>query len=90
MADSTVSSLTSSLTQSLYQQPSITFTGLGSNIDTTSVINKLVEAESGQLKQLTAWRDQWTAKISALQTLNSKLTDLRTTIQSMDSLSGFQ
>ena len=90
MADSTISSITSSLTQSLYQQPSITFTGLGSNIDTNSMITQLVKAESGQLNQLTTWRDQWTAKISALQTLNSKLTDLRTTIQAMDTLAGFQ
>ena len=94
MADSTVSSTVSStiasLTQSLYQQPSITFTGLGSGVDTSSMIDKLVQAESGQITKLTAWKSEWTAKISALQTLNSKLSDLRTTIQGMDTLAGFQ
>ena len=94
MADSTVSSTSSSavssLIQSQYQQPAISFSGLGSNIDTTSMINQLVKAESGQLNQLTTWRDQWTAKISALQTLNTKLSGLRTTIQGMDTLADFQ
>ena len=94
MADSTISSTSSSaissLIQSQYQQPAISFSGLGSNIDTTSMINQLVKAESGQLNQLTTWRDEWTAKISALQTLNTKLSGLRTTIQGMDTLADFQ
>jgi flagellar hook-associated protein 2 len=94
MADSTVSSVTSSATTSLlqsqYQQPAITFTGLGSNIDTSSMIDQLVQAESGQLNQLSSWKDQWTAKISALQTLNTKLTDLRSTVQAIDTLANFQ
>ncbi len=94
MADSTVtstsSSTTSSLTQSQYQQPAITFSGLGSNIDTTTMINQLVTAESGQLTQLETWRDQWTTKITALQDLNTQLTNLRTTIQTMDTQAQFQ
>ena len=89
MADTTVSSV-SSLLQSQYQQPAITFTGLGSGIDTASMIDKLVQAESGQLNQMSAWKDQWTAKIAALQTLNTKLSDLRTAAQSIDTLAAFQ
>uniref|UniRef100_A0A7C3UWU1 Flagellar hook-associated protein 2 n=1 Tax=Desulfobacca acetoxidans TaxID=60893 RepID=A0A7C3UWU1_9BACT len=89
MADSTVSSVTS-LIAGQYNQPAITFTGLGSGIDSTSMIQKLVEAESGQIKQLTAWKDEWTAKIAALQTLNSKLSDLRTAAQAMKTLASFQ
>jgi flagellar hook-associated protein 2 len=90
MADSTVSSITSSLLQSQYQQPAITFTGLGSGLDTSSMIDKLVQVESGQITKLTSWKDEWTAKIAALQTLNTKLSDLRTTVQGMDTLTGFQ
>jgi flagellar hook-associated protein 2 len=89
MADATVSSV-SSLLQTQYQQPAITFTGLGSGIDTASMIDKLVQAESGQLNQISAWKDQWTAKIAALQTLNTKLSDLRTAAQSIDTLAAFQ
>jgi flagellar hook-associated protein 2 len=92
MADTTTSSVSSvsSLLQSQYQQPSITFTGLGSGVDTASMITQLVQAESGQLNQLSSWKDQWTAKISSLQTLNSKLTDLRSTVKAIDTLADFQ
>jgi flagellar hook-associated protein 2 len=90
MADSTVSSTVSSLTQGLFTQPSITFTGLGSNIDTDSMITKLVEAESGQLKQLAAWRDEWSTKITSLQDMNTQMTDLRTLAQGMDTLGSFE
>jgi flagellar hook-associated protein 2 len=90
MADSTVSSSVSALSQSLYTQPSITFTGLGSNIDTDSMITKLVEAESGQLNQLEVWRDEWSTKITALQDMNTKMTDLRTLVQSMDTPGAFE
>ncbi len=86
MADSTVSSLI----QSQYYQPAITFTGLGSGIDSTSIIQKLVEVESGQINRLTAWKEEWTAKIAALQALNTKMGDLRTAAQSMKTLATFQ
>jgi len=89
MADSSVSSV-SSLLATQYQQPAITFTGLGSGIDTASMIDKLVQAESGQITRLSSWKDQWTAKIAALQELNTKLSDLRTVAQSIDTLTAFQ
>jgi flagellar hook-associated protein 2 len=89
MADTTVSNV-SSLLQSQYQQPAITFTGRGSGIDTASMIDKLVQVESGQLNQMTTWKDQWTAKIAALQTLNTKLSDLRIAAQAIDTLGSFQ
>src|SRR3974377_724579 len=55
MADSTISSTSSSavssLIQSQYQQPAISFSGLGSNIDTTRMIKQLARAESGHTHQ---------------------------------------
>ncbi len=84
MADSTVS-----LLQSQYYQPAITFTGLGSGLDSTSIIEKLVEVESGQINRLTAWKEEWTAKIAALQTLDTKLSDLGAASRAMDTLSEF-
>jgi flagellar hook-associated protein 2 len=86
MADSTISLIP----QSQYYQPAVTFTGLGSGLDSTSIIEKLVEVESGQINRLTAWKEEWTAKIAALQTLNTKLTELRTAARSMDTLAEFQ
>jgi flagellar hook-associated protein 2 len=90
MADTTSVSTVSSLLQTQYQQPAITFTGLGSGIDTASMIDKLVQVESGQLNQMTAWKQQWTDKIAALQTMNTKLSDLRTAVQAIDTLGSFQ
>lgn len=86
MADTTISSLSTSQ----YYEPAITFTGLGSGIDSTSIINKLVEVESVHIQRLTAWKEEWTAKIAALQTLSTKLSDLRTLAGSLDTLAKFQ
>ncbi len=86
MADSTVSSVT----QSLFFQPSVTFSGLGSGIDRQSIISKLVEVESRHIQRLESWKAEWTEKITALQTVNVKLTDLRTAVAAMDVLAEFQ
>jgi flagellar hook-associated protein 2 len=86
MADSTVSSLSSSQ----FFQPSITFSGLGSGIDSQSIIAKLVEVESRQVQRMEAWKAEWTEKITALQEINLKLQDLRTAVSAMDTPSEFQ
>jgi flagellar hook-associated protein 2 len=86
MADSTVSSLSSSL----FTQPSITFSGLGSGIDSQSIVAKLVEVESRQVQRMEAWKTEWTDKITALQEINVKLTDLRTAVAAMDTPAEFQ
>ena len=85
MADSTISSLLSSQ----YYQPAVTFTGLGSGIDSDSIIEQLVEVESSQINRLEAWKEEWTAKIAALQELDTMLTELRTTTSAMDTLAKF-
>lgn len=86
MADTTVSSLTSTL----FTQPAVTFTGLGSGIDSQSLITKLVEVESRQLQKFTAWKEEWTAKIEALQTLSGKLAAFRGSVAAMDTPAEFQ
>lgn len=85
MADNTVQSL--SLSQ--YYQPAITFTGLGSSVDLASMVEKLVEAESRQRKRLEAWKEEWTAKIAALEELNTKLGSLRQCAAAMDTMAKF-
>jgi len=85
MADSTISSLLTSQ----YYQPAVTFTGLGSGIDSASIIDQLVEVESSQINRLEAWKEEWTAKIAALQELDSKLAEMRTTASAMDTLARF-
>jgi flagellar hook-associated protein 2 len=86
MADSTISSVS----QSLFSQPSITFSGLGSGIDSQSIIAKLVEVESRHIQRLESWKAEWTEKITALQTVNVKLTGLRTAVAAMDTPAEFQ
>jgi flagellar hook-associated protein 2 len=73
----------------LYQAP-ITFSGLGSSVDFQSIITKLEKAESYRINQLTAWKGEWTDKITALQTLNSKLSDFKTAVEAMDTPAEFQ
>lgn len=85
MADSTISGLS----VSQYYQPAVTFTGLGSGIDSTSIIEKLVEVESSQITRLEAWKEEWTAKIAALQELDTRLATLRSTAGAMDTLAKF-
>ncbi len=86
MADTTVTGLTSRL----YYQPAITFTGLGSGIDSQTMINRLVEVEARQLKRFSAWKEEWLAKIEALSALQEKLRAFRTTAAGMDSPGEFQ
>jgi flagellar hook-associated protein 2 len=85
MSDTTISSLS----VSQFYQPAITFTGLGSGIDSTSIINQLVEVESAQIYRFEAWKEDWTAKIAALQELENKLQDLRTTTAAMNTVAKF-
>ena len=75
---------------STYYQPSITFSGLSSDIDFQSMIDKLVQAESASITRFETWKSSWNDKITALETLNSKLQDFKTTAASMDSLAKFQ
>ncbi len=86
MADSTVSGVS----QSLFSQPAITFSGLGSGIDSQGIIAKLVEVESRHLQRLESWKAEWTAKITALQEVNNKLAGLRTAVAAMNTLAKFQ
>jgi flagellar hook-associated protein 2 len=72
-----------------YYQPSITFSGLGSSVDFQSIIDQLVEVESASITRFTNWKQEWTDKITALQDLNSKMTDFRTVAASMDTLAQF-
>ena len=75
---------------STYYQPSITFSGLASSVDFSSIISGLVQAESASITRYNTWKTEWNDKITALQTLNSKLQDFKTAAASMDTLSQFQ
>lgn len=64
----------------------ITFTGLGSGLDTESIVKGLVEAErQRRIKPLEKWKTEWEEKIDALKELNQKLSGLYGIVSSMDS-----
>jgi len=75
---------------STYYQPPITFSGLGSSVDFQSIIDKLVSVESVTINRFESWKTEWNDKITALQTLNTKMSDLKTATDSMDTLAQFQ
>jgi flagellar hook-associated protein 2 len=76
-------------TMSDYTSGSITFTGLSSGTDWTTIIEQLVEVEGAHKTQMEEWATDWTDKIDALEALNEAMSDLRTTLLSMSTLSSF-
>ncbi|MBI4643992.1 MAG: hypothetical protein HY743_09810, partial [Deltaproteobacteria bacterium] len=74
---------------STYYQPAITFSGLGSSVDFDSIIKKLVEVESASKTRYESWKTEWNDKITALQTLNTKMSDFKAVAQGMDTLTKF-
>ncbi len=74
---------------STYYTPSITFSGLGSDVDFASIIDKLVEVESASIQRYESWKSEWSEKISALESLNTRMKDLRTSAASMSTLTKF-
>jgi flagellar hook-associated protein 2 len=86
----TVSASTSSALLSTYYQPAITFSGLGSGIDSQTMIDRLVEVESQQKARLESWKEEWTEKIAVLEALNTKMTDFRSSVAAMETPAEFQ
>ncbi len=67
----------------------ITFTGLGSGTDFESMVTKLVEVESFHKQKMESWRFEWESKNEALNILNTAMLELKTTLESMDSMNEF-
>jgi len=63
----------------------ITFTGLGSGLDTDSIVKGLVDVQrKTRIAPLEEWKSQWEEKQKALREINQKLSSLYSTVQSMD------
>jgi len=70
---STTSTATSSLTSGLFQA-----SGIASGLDTTTIVNSLIQAESGPLTQLRQRQADYNVQISTAGTLATQLKDLQT------------
>ncbi len=69
---------------------SITFTGLGSGIDLAGILDAQLEAERLRFVQpYEDWQTEWSDKVSAFQTLNTKLASLHSTVKSLDTENEF-
>ncbi|MBI4805093.1 MAG: flagellar filament capping protein FliD [Desulfovibrio sp.] len=68
---------------------SIYFSGLGSGTDFSTMIDQLVAVEQTRVTTYQTWQQTWADKVTAFQALNTKLLSLRTTLQSMDTISEF-
>jgi len=63
----------------------ITFTGLGSGLDTSSIVKGLVDVErQRRIAPLEKWKGQWEEKQEALREINKKLSSFYSTLQAMD------
>lgn len=68
----------------------ITFTGLGSGIDMSSIVSAIIEAETASyITPIEEWKTTWENKITAFQELNTKLVTLETSVKDLDSQSEF-
>lgn len=67
----------------------ITFTGLGNGTDFDQLITKLVEVEQTRITQYQSWRQTWVEKQQCFEELSSELLALKTTLESMDTVSEF-
>jgi len=77
------------VTSGMSTSGSIYFTGLGSGTDFDSLITKLVEVESARVTTYETWQQSWEDKKTAFQELNTAMLSMRTSLQSMDTISEF-
>ena len=75
MADSTSASVDSPFTSG-----SINVSGLGNGTDFNALIDGLITAEKVHINRLTAWKNEWTSKVTQFQNLNTKMLSLKTTL----------
>lgn len=83
MADS------SSTVTSAFTSGAINISGLGNGTDFNALVDGLVKAEQVTTNRLTAWRKEWTDKVTQFQALNTKMLSLKTTLEGMDDLNSF-
>jgi flagellar hook-associated protein 2 len=72
-----------------YRSGSIKWSGLGSGVDFTDVVEQLVELERTNINRLEIWRKEWVAKIESIEGLNDRLIALEANAADLDSYSEF-
>lgn len=65
----------------------ITFSGLGTGMDTAAIIDQLVSLERGGIRKLETRKSDYNSQIKIFQNINSNLSTLRTKAQDLSSIS---
>ncbi|SMP70992.1 flagellar hook-associated protein 2 [Desulfonatronum zhilinae] len=68
---------------------SINFTGLGSGTDFKTMIEQLINLERRQTARLELWKKEWEEKQEGFRELNSKMLNLRTNLQRINTMAKF-
>lgn len=89
MATTTNSSSTATSATSAFTSGLINISGLGNGTDFNALIDGLVKAEQVTTNRLTAWRKEWTDKVTQFQYLNTQMLSLKTTLEGMDNMDSF-
>ncbi|GEM_PF-1677365 len=69
--------------------PSLTFSGLASGIDYSSIIDALIKVESTNINRMKSWQSGWDTKVEELQNYNSKLSTFQSSVSLLDSFEEF-
>lgn len=67
----------------------ISFAGLGSGTDFSTLIDGLMKIEGRRITQLENWRKSWEDKITEFRDLNTKLLSLKTKLEGMNTMGKF-
>ena len=77
-------------TSSTTASPAVTFSGIGSGIDTASIVDALMKIERQPIDRINTQKSALTAKQGVVQEINGLLTTLRDAAADMYSASAFQ
>jgi flagellar hook-associated protein 2 len=66
------------------QSGGIHFTGLGSGTDFDAITEKLLQVEGIKKQRLELWRSSWATKMEAFDALSTKMTELKSALQKLD------
>ncbi len=72
-----------------YTSGAINFAGLGNGTDFNALIDGLMNVEKRRVARLEIWKSSWQQKNDQFKELNTMMVSLKTTLESMDTISEF-
>jgi flagellar hook-associated protein 2 len=77
------------MADSTYTSGLINFAGLGNGTDFSTLIDGLISIEQNRVTRLENWRLSWETKNEYFQDLNTKMLELKSTLEGLDSMNEF-